>query len=203
MAQILMSQILRGTGLVSILLPLLAIGIWQTGEGLWIYAKAKVAQLLLKQAWSRAMAGEQSPKPWSWADTWPVVRLKNHRLGIDLIVLADAGGHALAFGPAHVAGSSIPGEKGTTVLTGHRDTHFSCVRKLTSGDFLSMDMPDGRRLRYIVRDAAVIDGRTGAIASDDIPRLALVTCYPFHTVTPGGPLRFVVMSDLDPATRPQ
>jgi sortase A len=121
----------------------------------------------------------------------------------DLIVLADAGGHALAFGPAHVAGSSMPGEKGTTVLTGHRDTHFSFVRKLKSGDFLSMDMPDGRRLRYIVRDAAVIDGRTGAIASDDIPRLALVTCYPFHTVTPGGPLRFVVMSDLDPATRPQ
>jgi sortase A len=173
----------------------LATGLWQTSAGLWIYAKAGLAQLLLQRAWIRAVTGEQDPKPWPWADTWPVARLKNERLGVDLIVLADAGGHALAFGPAHVTGTAPPGTHGTTVITGHRDTHFAFLRKLRPGDFLSIDTPDGRTSGYVVRDTAVIDRRTGAIASDGIHRLALITCYPFEAIRPGGPWRFVVMAE--------
>ena len=186
----------RGIRLTGILLlSLLSIGMWQIGEGFWIYAKAEVAQLLLEEAWSRAVAGEQEPKPWPWADTWPVARLKHSRLGIDLIVLADAGGHSLAFGPSHVSGSPMPGKEGTTVLIGHRDTHFAFLRKVQHGDILSMETPAGRRIDYVVRETAVLDSRTRAIASDTLPRLALVTCYPFHTIAPGGPWRFVVMSE--------
>ena len=81
--------------LAAVLFFSLAIGLWQTGTGLWIYAKAWLAQILLQQAWAQTIAGEQQSKPWRWADTWPVGRLKNSRLGIDLIVLAHAGGHAL------------------------------------------------------------------------------------------------------------
>jgi sortase A len=178
-----------------LLLPLLSIGMWQIGEGFWIYAKAEVAQLLLERAWSRAVAGKQEPRPWPWADTWPVARLKHSRLGIDLIVLAGAGGHALAFGPTHASGTSLPGGEGTTVLTGHRDTHFSFLRKLRAGDILTVETPDGRTVDYVVHETAVLDSRTGAIASEAIPRLALVTCYPFHAIGPGGPWRFVVMSE--------
>jgi sortase A len=185
----------RDRWLTSLLLPWLAIGLWQAGEGMWIYAKARLAQFLLEEAWRRAVAGEQTPKAWPWADTWPVARLKNERLGVDLIVLADAGGHALAFGPAHVTGTAPPTTRGTTMITGHRDTHFAFLPKLEPGDALSIDLPDGRTSRYIVRETAVIDSRTGVIASDTIPRLALVTCYPFHTLTPGSPWRFVVMAD--------
>lgn len=182
--------------LLSVALVLsLVTGLWQTGAGLWIYVKARLAQLLLERAWTRAVTGEQEPKPWPWADTWPVARLKNSRLGIDLIVLAYAGGQALAFGPAQVPGSPMPDRNGTAVLTGHRDTHFAFLRKLQPADLLSLEMPDGRTTRYMVREATVMDSRTGAIASDGIPRLALITCYPFDAIRPGGPWRFVVMAE--------
>ena len=51
---------------------LLAISLWQVGEGSWIVAKARLAQYLLQRAWIRALSGEANPKPWPWADTWPV-----------------------------------------------------------------------------------------------------------------------------------
>ena len=187
--------------LLSVALVLsLTIGLWQTGEGLWIYAKARLAQLLLERAWTRAVAGEWEPKPWPWADTWPIARLKNSRLGIDLIVLAHAGGEALAFGPAQVSGAAMPGVNGTVILTGHRDTHFAFLRKLRHDDLLRLEMADGRTVHYVVREATVMDSRTGAIASDDRPRLALITCYPFDAITPGGPWRFVVMAETSPRT---
>jgi sortase A len=196
-----MTQTLRGKWLMSLVLPWSAIGSWQVGEGLWIYAKAGLAQIPLERAWRRAVAGGQTPKAWPWADTWPVARLKNERLDVDLLVLAEAGGHALAFGPAHATGTALPTTRGTTVITGHRDTHFAFLRKLKRDDVLSVDMPDGRAARYVVRDTAVIDSRTGVIASDNIPRLALVTCYSFRTLVPGGPWRFVVMAEQQDANR--
>jgi sortase A len=178
-----------------ILMATLAIGLWQAGEGLWIYGKAHLAQVLLHRAWARALAGEREPKAWPWADTWPVARLRHQRLGIDLVVLANASGSALAFGPAHVADTPMPGRQGTTVMTGHRDTHFAFLRRVRFGDLLWIDTPDGRTTGYIVRETAVIDGRTGAIVSGDSPRLALVTCYPFDAIVPGGPSRFVVVAE--------
>lgn len=185
----------RGRGIRTILLVVLAVGLWQTGEGLWIYGKARLAQALLHRAWDRAVAGEREPKAWPWADTWAVARLRHERLGIDLIVLANASGSALAFGPAHVAESPAPGRHGTTVMTGHRDTHFAFLRKLRLDDLLWLDTPDGRTTGYIVRETAVVDRGAAAIASGDNPRLALVTCYPFDAVAPGGPLRFVVVAE--------
>jgi sortase (surface protein transpeptidase) len=38
-----------------------------------------------------------------------------------------------------------------------------------------------------------------------VPRLTLVTCYPFDAIEPGGPLRYVVTAELakDPITAPE
>jgi sortase A len=58
------------------------------GQGAYIYAKAQLAQVLLERAWQRALAGEAAPKPWPWADTWPVARLEAPALGVDLFVCA-------------------------------------------------------------------------------------------------------------------
>src|SRR5436190_15659044 len=46
------------------------------GNGVYLYAKARVAQLLLARAWSRTLHGEHDVKPWSWADTWPVAKIE-------------------------------------------------------------------------------------------------------------------------------
>jgi sortase A len=56
-------------------LTLAAVGVIGCGQGLWIPAKACLAQVLLERAWHRALDGESAPRPWSWADTWPVARI--------------------------------------------------------------------------------------------------------------------------------
>jgi len=40
------------------------IGLGLIGQGVYIKAKATLAQVLLEQAWGRALAGEISPKAW-------------------------------------------------------------------------------------------------------------------------------------------
>ena len=44
---------------------------------------------------------------------------------------------------------------------------------------------------YKVRDRQIVDSRTTTISTqEDKMRLILVTCYPFHAIVPGGPLRY-------------
>ena len=37
------------------------------GQGLWIHAKAMLAQILLERAFAQSLASGQPVKPWSWA----------------------------------------------------------------------------------------------------------------------------------------
>ena len=37
--------------LVMLTVFFLTVGLWQTGEGSWMYAKARLAQMLLQRAW--------------------------------------------------------------------------------------------------------------------------------------------------------
>ncbi len=177
---------------------LLAIGVWQLGEGSWIYAKAGLAQHLLQRAWSRTLAGETHRKPWPWADTWPVARLIVPSQNIDQIVLEGAYGRTLAFGPGHVESARPIGASDTVILTGHRDTHFRFLKRLQRNDAIELETAKGIRRRYRVRDRRIADSRTDSIGTEqDQPQLVLVTCYPFDAVTPGGPLRYVVTAKLE------
>ncbi len=172
---------------------LLALGGWQAGHGAFIYAKAALAQVLLRAAWAETLAGEARARPWPWADTWPVARLRVPRLGIDQIVLAGASGRTLAFGPGHVDGTPAPGAPGNAVLGGHRDTHFRFLERLEPGDELILDTAAGEQRRYRVAGSQVVDhrkARIGLAAAE--PRLTLITCWPFDALRPGGPLRYVV-----------
>lgn len=172
---------------------LLSAALWQLGAAAWIHAKAWLAQLLMERAFARMEQGERNVKPWSWADTWPVARLSVPRLRVKLLVLADASGRSLAFGPGRVAGAGAPGGRGHIVLSGHRDTHFSFLRDLAPGDEIALDTPGGASRRYVVERAYVADEDDVLPAIDPLAdALTLVTCYPFDAVTPGGRLRYVV-----------
>jgi sortase A len=172
---------------------LLAVGMWQLGEGSWIYAKARLAQVLLHRAWSRTLAGERRVTPWPWADTWPVGRLRVPSEHIDVIVLNGAYGRTLAFGPGLAESSAVPGTGGTTILAGHRDTHFSFLQGVKETTEILFDLPDGRSARYRVREHRVVDARTDSIRlADDMDQLVLITCYPFDAIFAGGPLRYLV-----------
>jgi sortase A len=174
----------------------LIVGLWQIGEGSWIYAKARLAQYLLQRAWSRTLTGEAEAKPWPWADTWPVARLMAPSKHIDLIILNGSYGRTLAFGPGYAESSSHPGLLGTSILTGHRDTHFAFMKNVRPGERLLLQTTDGSLQHYRITNRRIIDSRTGTITLGQERRsLVLVTCYPFDTPIPGGPLRYVVTAD--------
>lgn len=188
---------------LSLMLTALAIctlgaGLWQIWEGSWIYMKARVAQYMLQQAWSRTLAGDHSAKPWPWADTWPIARLTLPSRNVDLIVLNGAYGRTLAFGPGFVESSAAPGSPGTTILTGHRDTHFAFLERVRPGEHLSLQAMDGSLHDYRVRDRRIVDSRTGIIRLDqERQALVLVTCYPSDSPLSGGPLRYVLTAETD------
>jgi sortase A len=179
-------------------LLLLAVGFGAAASR--IYVKAWLAQRLLHRAWAATRAGGGPVKPWPWSDTWPVGRLSVPDRGVDLIVLADASGRSMAFGPGVVAGTAPPGGPGDTVLGGHRDTQFRFLKDLTRGERLTLEAADGTRRDYAVTETLVVDAHAVEILWDTGgAQLSLVTCYPFDALVPGGPLRYVVRAARLPA----
>jgi len=173
------------------------------GSGLYLPAKAALAQILMRQAWSET--GFDPVRPWPWAATWPVARLRVPALGVDQIVLAGDEGAALAFAPGHVDGTAPPGEPGNTVLAGHRDTVFAFLGRLRLGDELDLESADGARRSYTVTGTRVVDEHdTRVLDPTAEPTLSLVTCYPLDGTRPGGPLRYVVTASAtnDPSALP-
>ena len=170
-------------------------GAGQLGQGIWIYSKAELAQLLLQHAWVRTLRGEAEAKPWPWADTWPLARLQMSKYGVDLILLAGASGRTLAFGPGHVSSSAMPGDPGTVIFSGHRDTHFRFLARVTPGDEVIIMSVKKQRHRYRVIRIDIVDARKATIADSPEAALVLVTCYPFDTLAPGGPLRYIVTAE--------
>ncbi|MCU0896566.1 MAG: class GN sortase [Burkholderiales bacterium] len=187
------NQRVARVGLGVLVAILVAAGLWQLGRGAYVHVKAEIAQVLLRHAWSRTLAGERAAKPWPWADTWPVARLSVPDRRIDLVVLAGANGRAIAFGPGHVFGTPLPGDAGNSAIGGHRDTHLAFLRDLVPGDELLVERRDGTTRRYRVDWMQVLDKRDTGVLRDEGPtRLTLVTCYPFHAIRSGGDQRFVV-----------
>ena len=158
----------------------------------WIHAKAWLAQFLIERAWQTTLVSQQHTRPWPWADFWPVARLTMELDDRELFVLSSASGEALAFGPGHVNGSAQPGSEGTSIIAGHRDTHFQFLSEINPGGGMIVERLDGESTRYRVIEKRVVDSRNEKLHIAQQTMLILVTCYPFGEVLPGGPQRLVV-----------
>ncbi|ACJ29806.1 Peptidase C60, sortase A and B [Shewanella piezotolerans WP3] len=176
-------------------------------------AKAYFAQFLIQQAWQKTLDDQQEHKPWSWADTHPVAKLKfinaEHGAGDvpdrkmisanssvenpSLYVLAGASGRNLAFGPAHVMSSAVVNGNGNTVIAGHRDTHFSLLKRVKVGQMLTLQNSQGLEVLYKVINTQVVHETDTSVMTDGGEKqLTLVTCYPFNSPVAGGALRYIV-----------
>lgn len=176
---------------------LLCLGFWDLGQGAYIPAKAWFAQELMQRAWHKAKDGESDTAPWPWADTRPIARLSAKGGDIELIVLEGGSGRTLAFAPGHLSVSALPGEKGNSIIAGHRDTHFQFLQFMKRGESILFEMANGNNHLYRVIDIDVVDSRRSSILIDtDSPMLSLVTCYPFGAPQAGGPLRYVVTAEM-------
>lgn len=179
------------------LVGLLALGAALLAAGLWLPAKAELAQHLLSRAWAETHEGRARAKPWPWADTWPVAQLELPGRKEPLIVLAGASGRNLAFGPALLDGTVPPGDPGLSVIAGHRDTHFRALAELAVGDRFAVERPDGRAFLFEVTGIDVVDSRRAVLEADaGATAIALVTCYPFDALEPRSPMRYIVAAHL-------
>lgn len=169
----------------------LILGLLLVAQGGWIQGKAVLAQILLQQAWAQTLKDGQVHKSWPWADHWPVAEISFPGMRASDIVLQGDGGNVLAFAPGHSPHSGMPGEPLTTVISGHRDTHFRLLEKLKSGDLIDVTTRAGR-FHYRVNTARVVDRRKQGLRLHETNELVLVTCWPFTASVVGGPLRYVV-----------
>jgi len=162
------------------------------GQGVYIHAKALVAQILLKKAFDEAVSSGRNVKPWSWADTWPIARIEVRRLHASAIVLAGSSGQALAFGPGHVELTPDAGERGVAVYSAHRDTHFRFLKDIVIGDEIDVTRSDGNMFRYRAdRTSVVRFDSSGIDALGDEYELVLSTCWPLEAMT-SGPERYLL-----------
>ncbi|MBT2970855.1 MAG: sortase, marine proteobacterial type [gamma proteobacterium symbiont of Ctena orbiculata] len=168
-------------------------------DGIWILAKAWLAEGLIAAAWLVTTSHDQRIRPWPWADTWPVARMEVPRLGVKRHILAGVSGRTLAFAPGWAMQTPPPGASGTSLVAGHRDTHFRFLKNLQQGDRLLLDTPHDGQIIYRVTASAIVDQRQDRLKNDAAGRgLILVTCYPFEALVPGGDLRFVVWAEAEP-----
>lgn len=180
-------------------LLLAIIGVSTFGYGAYIPIKAEVAQYMIQSAWNVANKTGDQVKPWNWMDSHPVIRLQSVKHNQDLIVLEGDTGNVLAFGPGRNIRSNHPGNRGTTLISAHRDTHFDFLENVALGDRFEVDtIYSKQNYHYKVSDIKIIDSDKVDI---DLPNgqseLKLVTCYPFNAMVSGGPLRYVVTAKLD------
>lgn len=179
----------------------LAAGGALAGHGAYLAAKASLAQVLLRHAWAQTRHSGEPHRPWFWADTYPVARLRVPALGVEQIVLAGSSGRTLAFGPGHLPGTARPGETGLSLVSGHRDTHFRFLEALRPGHELYIHTAGGAVKRYVVQRAEAFDLIHGSLSLDPVAdQLVLVTCYPFRHWRAGGTGRYVVILEPEAAS---
>lgn len=157
-------------------------------QAAWIPLKAELAQVLLQRSWQMQKKG-LNIRPWPWADTRALAQLQVPRLGVQQVVLEGSSGRNLAFGPT-LAEHSLRLQD--WIINGHRDTHFSFLQNLQTGDQLRLETAGGVQ-RFQVVSLEIIDSRNSELVLEPgLRKLSLVTCYPFDASTVGGPLRYVV-----------
>ncbi len=171
------------------------IGMSLFGEGSYLTIKAKIAQVLIVSSWDRRNQDTLPDVPWPWADTKVVAKLSFQDSGESQMVMRDANGESLAFGPGIV--SQPRAAAGPLVIAGHRDTHFSHLKDVKPGEVIDIERWDGKIQRFKVTDSQVINSETDSFhVSQDNTTLTLITCWPFDAIVPGGPHRFIVTADL-------
>lgn len=169
---------------------LISVGGFQLWQAAAIHHQAAAAQKEAAAAWDSPPEDTVSP-----AEPQAIARLTDDDLGVDLYILPNADWDSLRNGPGLFAGV-MPGAPGTSVIAGHRETHFAFLQELAVGDRLTIEDGDGQNTEFRVTDTRVVDGRAvrvgGGIIADNAPaELMLVTCYPFDTHDQG-PDRYVV-----------
>lgn len=117
-----------------------------------------------------------------------IIVLKN---GEEIPILFGANTENLRYGATIYDNGIMPGDKGTVIILGHRETTFAFLEHINKEDEIEIETLNGT-YKYKVEktfitnpeDERILEQRKGN-------NLTLVTCYPFRYVGPA-PDRFIV-----------
>ncbi len=101
----------------------------------------------------------------------------------------------LKAGIGHMAGSTLPGQGGHVILSGHRDTVFRKLEGLKIGDEITFTTPYGDFI-YEATEFKIVEANDQTVAvPTDFETLTLTTCYPFNYIG-DAPQRYIVYTKL-------
>ena len=129
----------------------------------------------------------------------PLGRLEMPAIGQRSIVLQGTGQAELRKGPGHYTPTSLPGQRGTVGIAGHRTTWeqpFRRINELQAGDRLVMAMAYGRFTYSVEKTRIVRPSEVSVLAAaSGRERLVLTACHPLYSAAQ----RIVVFARLESA----
>jgi sortase A len=124
-----------------------------------------------------------------------LIRLDIPKIDLSAIVVDGTTRKQLKNGPGRILSTPLPGEKGNSVISAHRDTFFRHIYELKSGDEIDVQR-NGQSLKFEVTGKKIVDpDDLSVLKQTDDPQLTLITCYPTYYIGPA-PQRLVVFSKL-------
>ena len=163
-----------------------AVGIARADQARETWDQAE-ARGVVAHARAVAMRHIAQPSPVSGA---PVGRLLIPRIDLDDIMIEGVDAEDLNAGPGHLPGSVLPGERGNSVVSAHRDRHFSHFDALNVGDTIVTESRAGRTTWTIVSQRVVGKDDPALFWTSDAT-LTLTTCWPIRYVG-SAPSRLIV-----------
>ena len=155
-----------------------------SARGAWDAAQAQRAVARV-----RAVALTRAPQP-APADGTPIGRLVIPRIDLDEIVLEGIETEDLNAGPGHLPGSVLPGERGNSIVSAHRDRHFNHFDALKVGDTVVTESSIGKTT-WVIVSQRVVDKDARALVRTSDTTLTLTTCWPIRYVG-SAPSRLIV-----------
>jgi sortase A len=157
----------------------------------WQASEAKVA---VARARAGALYTGSSERPVAGA---PVARIVAPKIDLDAIILEGVDDDALNAGPGHFPGSVLPGGRGNSIVSAHRDRHFNRIGELDVGDTL-MTEAGMKQSRWVIVSKRVIDKDARALFNTKDATLTLTTCWPIRYFG-SAPERLIITAHVIPS----
>lgn len=116
----------------------------------------------------------------------PVGRIELPTVGERHVIVEGTSTANLRRGPAHYAGSSLPGQNGTFAVAGHRTTYgapFRKLDKLDRGEKIVVAMPYGRFTYEVEKTRIVKPSEVWVTRRVGHERLVLTACHPLYSAS--------------------
>jgi sortase A len=181
---------LRGRDLIAAAFACVALGV---GFDLVVETvRRPLTHALMERAWREGVSAHEARAPWLGAPARIAARLT---IGEREILVADSvERRALAMAPGLWPGLR-PGQRGTTIILGHRNGMFGALRDIHANDVIAIASVSGERRFYRVVSRDVVRwNASGLTPNTPDEMLALATCWPFWSDAPT-PWRLVVRAE--------